>query len=114
MWMTRKSMIMTTKTKVRLRVRARTDRSQELPNMRKMAMVIKVSSMATTSMAMIIMNEGVKMTRRICGDCNVAGMACTFLFFHAYMMEYWALFTSGRVEVPGRVFFGKCNHSLEA
>lgn len=106
MWMTPKYMIMITRTKSRLTDRARTNHNQELLNTtRRTAMVIKINSMGDmgkniilTAILRITTTEGKRMTMT-CGDCNVDGMVAHFSCFYAYTMEYWALFTSGWMEV---------------
>lgn len=99
MWTTRKFMITIIKMTSRLNRKPRIGPNQEPPNtVRKMATVIKVSSMDVTVMNITLTvilkatTTELKMMRMTCGDCNVDGMVGPCLCFCAYTMEYPALF----------------------
>lgn len=125
MWMTRKFMIMITRTKTRLTGRILTGHNQELLNTTvRTVTVIKINTtdgmgksiIRTAMLKVTTTTTALRTTTMICGDCNVDG-ATDFSCSHAYTMEYSALFISGWMEssmvglsVFGKVIVGK--HSV--
>jgi hypothetical protein len=114
MWMTRKFMITTTRTKNHLMGRIPIDHSRGLLNtIRRMVMVIKISSMdamgmnITLTAILKVTTTALKTMMKICGDCSVDDIAADLSCSYAYTMESSALFILRTDGMVGLSVFGK-------